>query len=401
MNSNKLKELESQFNIYYAAAQTARSKNDFYNLVIELRRAAQCQLDMTEFAPPEKKGPFLARGKDLLEKAKMWEEAHPECFANTNMSKGGQDGTKHTSVSKVGTTFDDIVGCDDVKKFVEKQYIKRFSDEYKIVFDEGRGGSLERGMLLFGLPGTGKTMIARAIANAVDAEFLAVKASDLKDRFYGETERKIRELYEEAAKNKLTIIFIDEIETLLPSRSGDIQNHESSAVTEFLTVLDGFEKEKMSHIITIAASNYPGRIDAAAIRPGRLGAWFRVDLPNADLRRTLIMKHFSRGYSFDSSALDFAVQKTKGYSSADVVALCDRIKAKLADDGIAAIDKGYNETMVVAASSTVNIGAVESVLSTSNSSVSKSSIEELAMFEENYNYRCKNGGIIEFMKNLT
>ena len=401
MSSVKLKELETQFNTYYAAAQKARSNNDFYNLVIELRRAAQCQLDMTEYASPDKKGPLLARGKDLLDKAKMWEEAHPECFANTNMSKGGQEGTKYKSVAKVTTTFDDIVGCDDVKKFVEKQYIKRFSDKYKVVFDEGRGGALERGMLLFGLPGTGKTMIARAIANAVDAEFLAIKASDLKDRFYGETERKIRELYEEAAKNKLTIIFIDEIETLLPSRSSDIQNHESSAVTEFLTVLDGFEKEKMSHIITIAASNYPGRIDAAAIRPGRLGAWFRVDLPNADLRRTLIKKHFSNGYSFDPSALDLAVQKTKGYSSADVVALCDRIKTNLADAGIAAVDSGCDRTMVISAASTVGMSAVQAVLSNSNSTVSKSSIQELASFEANYNYHSANGGIIEFMEKLT
>lgn len=404
--SEKYLELERSFNRYYKAAQEARSKNDFYNLVKNLRDAAQCLIDMTEHCSTDKKGPLMERSRDLLDKAKQWQEAHPECFGNTNQSSNGKGDSKKYVVSKTGTTFNDIVGCDDVKEFVTKQYIKRFSEKYSAVFADDRGGSLERGILLFGLPGTGKTMIARAIATEVNANFISLKASDLKDRFYGETEKKIREVYEDAAAlaesdKKISIIFIDEIETLLPSRSSDVQNHESSAVTEFLTVLDGFEKEKMSKIITVAASNYPNRIDAAALRPGRLGAWFRVDIPPATLREKLIKKNFSKGYTFESGAMETAVKMTKGFSSADVVAICGRIKNSLADYGIAAVDKGLSKEEVIAKSSQVSVSVIEKVLKTSNSSISQTSILELAEFEKNYNYRSKNGGIVEFMKKLT
>lgn len=408
MNNQKLAELEVEFNKYYALAQEARRNNDFYNLVIYLRKAAQCQMDMIEYAPPEKKGPLMSRGRDLLDKAKMWEETHPECFGNTNQSSGGSSSGTSTvkGVKKTNTRFDDVIGCEDVKAFVTKQYIKRFSEKYKAVFDQGRGGSLERGILLFGLPGTGKTMIARAIATEVNAvEFMSLKASDFKDRFYGETEKKIRSVYEEAARkaeegNGITIIFIDEIETLLPSRSSNVQNYESSAVTEFLTVLDGFEKEKMGKVITIAASNYPNRIDSAAIRPGRLGAWFRVDIPDASLREMLIKKHFANGYTFAPGALNSAVEKTRGFSGADVVAVCDRIKSALSDYGIDAVDNGYDNDRVIAASSNITEKVIDEVLSINNSSISQSSIMELAQFENNYNFKSRNGTILEFMKNL-
>ena len=404
MNSNYI-EAERKFNEYYKAAQEARAVNNFNKMVDSLRKASQCLIDMAENSPYEKKGPLMDRSRNLLDVAKQCEEAHPECFANTNQSGSGSGDNKNYLVSTANTRFSDIIGCEDVKAFVRKQYIYRFEPKYSIVFADGRGGSLERGMLLFGLPGTGKTMMARAIATEVKANFMLVKASDLKDRFHGETEKKIRDLYDEAARlsaenNRPTIIFIDEIETLIPSRSSEIQNYESSAVTEFLTVLDGFEKEKMSNIITIAASNYPGRIDAAAIRPGRLGAWFRIDVPDADLRKLLIEKHFSCGYKMESSVLSAIVKKTKGYSGADIVALCDRIKSKLADKGIAAVDKGLSEADVIAASSVVTLKDAESVLKTNNSSISETSINELEIFEKNYNFKSKNGGIVEFMEDL-
>ena len=399
-------EIEKKFNEHYKAAQEARAKNDFYNMVLNLRKASQCLIDMAECAPYDKKGPLMDRSRNLLDMAKQCEEAHPECFANTNQSGNSSGDTTAYVVSKTGTKFEDIIGCDDVKEFVVKQYIKRFSPKYKIVFANNRGGSLERGMLLFGLPGTGKTMMARAIATEVNANFIAIKGSDLKDRFHGETEKKIRKLYDDGAdlaakEGKPTIIFIDEIETLLPSRSGEVQNYESSAVTEFLTVLDGFEKEKMSNIITIGASNYPDRIDSAAIRPGRLGAWFRIDVPDAKLREMLIKKHFSEGYTFEGSTLSSLVKKTKGFSGADVVAICDRLKSKLADKGIDAVDKGCSDDDVLAASSVITSKDVKYVLDTNNSSISQRSIIELAAFERNYNFACANGGIVEFMDKLS
>jgi transitional endoplasmic reticulum ATPase len=405
--SEKYNELKREFDQYYKEAQECRAKGDFYNLVVNLRNASQSLLDMTEHCSPNERGSLLTRSRDLLDKAKQWQEAHPEAFANTNQATTGgrRANKKRETVVKTGTTFNDIVGCEDIKNFVIKQYIKRFDERYSLVFRDGRGGNLERGILLFGLPGTGKTMMARAIATEVKAHFVSVKGSDLKDRFYGETEKKIRELYEEAAaqaekSGTISIVFIDEVETLIPSRSSDVQNHESSAVTEFLGVLDGFDKEKMSKIITIAATNYPNKIDAAALRHGRLGAWFRVDVPTAELREKLIKKHFENGYTFEAGAMAAIVKKTRGYSSADVVSLCEKIKSELSDRGIVAVDRNLGNDAVVRASSNITISVIELALKTSNSSISQNSIIELAAFEKNYNYACANGGIIEFMKNL-
>jgi len=397
----KYEELQAQFDRFYEQAMLARRSEDYYNLVLNLRKAAQAQLEMTDLCVLEKKGLHFTRHKELLATADQWEKLHPEAFENTNQSSSGKKvESKFVKSEKPDTTFNDVVGCEDIKAFVKKQYIKRFDEKYKAVFSDGRGGALERGMLLYGLPGTGKTLIARAIAHEVNAHFISVNASDLKDRFYGETEKKIRALYDEASKKDLSIIFIDEIETLLPSRSSDVQNHESSAVTEFLTVLDGFNKEKMSKVITIGASNYPGRIDPAALRSGRLGAWFRVDVPDAELRRKLIESNFSGGYTFDGRSKEVLVSKTKGFSSADVVSLCDRVKSELADEGINAVDCGMSHSEVSRICSEINSRVIEKALGNTVSSISRVSIEEIAKFEINYNYE-KGRGIVEFMRNLT
>lgn len=396
----KYRELEAEFQKLYSDAQKAREKNDYYNLVIALRKAGQCQMDMLDVCPPDQRGPIMTRAKEFLNRAKAFEELHPECFGNTNQSGGASDELKLDVVSKTNTTFDDIVGCEDVKNFVRMQYIKRFSDKYRVVFSDGRGGNLERGILLFGLPGTGKTMLARAICSEVNGTFISVKASELKNRFYGESEKKIRALYEEASKYPLTILFIDEIETLLPSRSGDLQNHEAATVTEFLTVMDGFEKEKMSNVITIAATNYPNKIDPAGLRTGRLSRWFRIDPPDRALREKLISRQFADGYVIENAALQTAAKGSKGFSSSDVVALCDCIKTVLSEAGVEAVDRGEDAEKVVHISSYVTCSAVDKALKTSNSSISEQSVREIALFEQNYNYVSPNGPIKTYMEKL-
>ena len=404
MADRRIADLEREFNQYIQRAAEAKDKSDFYNLVINLRKAGDCMHEMGELSSDlGEKYKYQKRAQEYRQKADAWQSAHPEAFANTTQGPRQSKALKIESSGSTGTCFDDVVGCDDVKNFVRTEYIRRFDEKYKIVFADGRGGDLQRGMLLYGLPGTGKTMLARAIATEVKADFIAVKASDLKDKFYGDTEKKIQELYDQAAeKGVLTIIFIDEIETLLPSRSGtDIQNYEASAVTQFLAVLDGFEKEKMSKIITIAASNYPGRIDPAAIRPGRIGKWFRVDLPDVELRKKLIQKRFEKGYTMEADALEYLARNTKGYSSADIVSLCNGLKSSISENGMDAVDKGYSEDMVLAISSKVVRDDAEKVLRTSNSSVSMTSVRELAKFEEDYNCKCAAGNIMEFMMKLS
>lgn len=392
--------LKAQFDTYYAKAMEAREKNDFYKLVEYLNKAGQCQLDMAKVAPLSQQYDHIQRGKNLKETADGWKKIHPEAFEKASKIGEGSGDTKFTPVENSNTKFDDIIGCEDIKEFIKKQYIYRFDDKYSAVFSDGRGGQLERGLLLFGLPGTGKTMIARAIATEVDAAFFHIKASELVDSLVGNTEKNISALYEEASKYPVSIVFIDELETLIPNRSMDIRSYEASAVTEFLRVLDGFEKEKTAKVITIGASNYPNRIDPAAIRPGRLGAWFRVDLPELALRKQLIESNFKEGYSIEKNTIDYMAKATKGYSGADVVAFCGRIKSSIAELGIKAVDDGASEEEVMKICSTVTKKVVDTVLADSNSSISESSIQELAKFEQNYHFKSKKGSVLSYMNKM-
>ncbi|MGN1235672.1 MAG: AAA family ATPase [Christensenellaceae bacterium] len=410
----KYEELQRESDDALREANVAKEAGDFYTVVTLLRKAAACQLGMSDLVTaPDLKNRLVARSNDYLRMADAWQKLHPESFRGANQN-GGRSGDRNSSSAsassvavqpageKTGTTFDDVRGCEDVKAFVRKQYIKRFDPRYSVVFSDGRGGALERGMLLFGPPGTGKTLIARAIATEVHASFIAVQASELKDSLVGETEKHIHALYERAAAeaDPLTIVFIDEIESLIPNRNGNVEDYEISAVNEFLQVLDGFHKEKAANVITIGASNFPDRIDPAAIRPGRLGAWFRVDVPNAALRGEFFDRQFASGYTLEAGVRDLLINRTKGYSGADVVAICDRVKSALTDEGIRAVDAGKSEAEVLRVCSVVSKRVAEQVASVSNSSISARSIEELALFEENYNFKCANGDIRSFMAHI-
>lgn len=403
MQGNNIAELEQRAEAYRRKAKICMDKMDYYNLVDNLTKVAECYKELSGLATDNgKKSVYLKDYKYYKQTAEQWKVNHPERFLNTAGEPGDGKQSKIESVKDTGVKFENIVGCEDVIKFVEFQYKKRFDKKYEIVFADGRGGNMPRGVLFYGLPGTGKTMLARAIAGEVNAEFIFIKASDIKSRYHGDSEKEIQRIYDEAAeKEGRTIIFIDEIETMIPNRSDpDIKSFEASTVTQFLSVLDGFEKEKMSNVITIAATNYPGRVDPAALRPGRLGTWFRVDLPGIELRTKFIKKEFAKGYDLESDALDYLIKATKGYSGADIVALCDKIKHKLAEQGIAAVDSGYSNDMVIAICSKIVKDEAEEVMKTSNSSISYTSIEALEKFEIDYDIKNSAGTITEYMKNL-
>ncbi len=181
-----------------------------------------------------------------------------------------------------------------------------------------------KGFLLFGPPGTGKTLLAKAAAREAEANFIATKSSDLLSKWYGESEQQVSRLFARARQVAPTVIFIDEIESLAPERGGGLGE---PAVTErvvntLLAEMDGLEE--LRGVVVIAATNRPGLIDPALLRPGRFDDLVYVPVPDRDGRRRILGIHTGKMPLGDDVDLDVLADRTSGYTGADLEDLVRR-----------------------------------------------------------------------------
>jgi transitional endoplasmic reticulum ATPase len=180
-----------------------------------------------------------------------------------------------------------------------------------------------KGILLHGAPGTGKTLLAKALASESEANFIAVKGPQLLSMWVGESERAVREVFKKAKQAAPCIVFLDELDALAPRRGGggDSQVTER-VVSQLLTELDGIEELK--GVVVLAATNRLDRVDPALLRPGRFD--FMVELPVPDLEaRLAILKVHTRGMPLaDDVSLEALAARTDGLVGADLEGLCRR-----------------------------------------------------------------------------
>ncbi len=176
-----------------------------------------------------------------------------------------------------------------------------------------------KGVLLHGPPGTGKTRLAKAVANESDASFFTINGPEIMGSAYGESERRLREVFEEAAKAAPSIVFIDEIDSIAPERSGSPGEAEKRLVAQLLTLMDGLNTK--SNIVVIAATNRPDAIDEALRRPGRFDREIVVGVPDESGRREILGIH-TRGMPLAEGVhLDELARTTHGFVGADLGAL--------------------------------------------------------------------------------
>ncbi len=176
-----------------------------------------------------------------------------------------------------------------------------------------------KGVLLHGPPGTGKTRLARAVANESDASFFAINGPEIMGSAYGESEKRLRDVFEEAAKAAPSIVFIDEIDSIAPKRSGSPGEAEKRLVAQLLTLMDGLHTG--SNIVVIAATNRPDALDEALRRPGRFDREIVIGVPDESGRREILGIH-TRGMPLaDGVELDELARTTHGFVGADIAAL--------------------------------------------------------------------------------
>jgi len=176
-----------------------------------------------------------------------------------------------------------------------------------------------KGVLLHGPPGTGKTMLARAVANESAARFFGINGPEIMGSAYGESERRLRELFEQAAQSAPSIIFIDEIDSIAPKRQQVSGEAEKRLVAQLLTLLDGIEPRQ--NLVVIAATNRPEALDEALRRPGRFDREIVVGVPDEPGRREILGIH-TRGMPLAPDVdLDDLARRTYGFVGADIAAL--------------------------------------------------------------------------------
>ena len=219
----------------------------------------------------------------------------------------------------VGITYEDIGG---LKKEIGKiREMIELPLKYPEVF-ERLGISAPKGVLLYGPPGCGKTLIAKAVANETDAYFTSISGPEIMGKFYGESEGRLREIFEEAQANTPAILVIDEIDAIAPKREdmGGEKQVERRVVAQLLALMDGLESR--GNLVVIGITNIPNTLDPALRRPGRFDREISIPIPDKNGRRKILEIH-TRGIPLAKDVnLDKLAEITHGFVGADLEALC-------------------------------------------------------------------------------
>ncbi len=176
-----------------------------------------------------------------------------------------------------------------------------------------------KGILLYGPPGVGKTLLAKALANEIGAYFIAINGPEIMSKYYGESEQRLREIFEEAEKNAPAIIFIDEIDAIAPRREEVTGEVEKRVVAQLLTLMDGLKER--GRVIVIGATNRPEAVDPALRRPGRFDREIEIRPPDKRARKEILQVHVRNMPLAEDVDLDKIAEMTHGYTGADLAAL--------------------------------------------------------------------------------
>lgn len=312
------------FTTYYNNGMNAQKKNNIPLAKKNFKKAAEVLLKLAKMSSGEIKKSRFEKAKRLIEYMENLSET--KVVNNKMSSKDATDKENSTEtiwekVKVPNVTFDDIAGLNEVKEAIRNRLI--LPRKYPEIYEKYRkkvGG----GVLMYGLPGTGKTMIAKAIAREIDAAFFSVKSSDIVSKWFGEAEKNVRNLFETARKEGNAVIFFDEFEALGAKR-GSSSSVMSRLIPELLAQIQGFE-ESDANVLILAATNRPWDLDSAFLRPGRFDEKLYIPLPDKPAREFIINKALKDLPLNEDVRIEDLVHYTDGFNAADIVEFCERLK---------------------------------------------------------------------------
>jgi len=230
----------------------------------------------------------------------------------------GKSKAKMLDENKESITFADVAGCDEAKEEVS-EIVDFLRDPSKF---QNLGGRLPRGVLLVGSPGTGKTLLAKAIAGEAKVPFFSISGSDFVEMFVGVGAARVRDMFEQANKHPACIIFIDEIDAVGRKRGAGLgggNDEREQTLNALLVEMDGFEGA--SGVIVVAATNRPDVLDEALLRPGRFDRQVVVPLPDIRGREQILKVHMRKVPSASDVDINVLARGTPGMSGADIANL--------------------------------------------------------------------------------
>jgi len=339
--------LMDSFTLYYEKGMQALTEERLESAQRNILAAAEALLLVAKKSSGDLKVQRIKRSEELVKLSEQISDKIQFKNANTqqsavnvdrkrveqrsqqNNSEKDNTSTQFVQAKPTGVSLADVAGLDNAKREIIDRVVnpQKYPEIFK-QFNKKSGG----GILLYGLPGTGKTMFAQAIATELNAAFFPVKTSDIGSKWFGESEQNIRNLFEEARKHPVSVIFFDEFEAL-GSKRDTVSTVMKRLVPELLSQIQGFEKYDNTLLI-IAATNRPWDIDSAFLRPGRFNTQIYIPLPDDAARLAIIKNQFKGTPVSDDLDWNKMVDLTDGFNGADVVEFCDRMKDNAIKDSI-------------------------------------------------------------------
>ncbi|RWS21795.1 transitional endoplasmic reticulum ATPase-like protein, partial [Leptotrombidium deliense] len=238
------------------------------------------------------------------------------------LGKSSPSALRETVVEVPNVTWDDIGGLTNVKRELQEmvQYPVEFPDKF-LKF----GMTPSRGVLFYGPPGCGKTLLAKAIANECQANFISIKGPELLTMWFGESEANVRDVFDKARAAAPCILFFDELDSIAKARGGSVGDAGGAAdrvINQILTEMDGMSSKK--NVFIIGATNRPDIIDPAILRPGRLDQLIYIPLPDEKSRESILKANLRKSPIAKEVDLTFLARVTNGFSGADLTEICQR-----------------------------------------------------------------------------